>query len=504
MPTKIEPWQESRPMANEYKVDLATGRRAAREQLTVRLEAEPELVSRFWKELSNPEALTSPDITLYYAFLSHNHQVSVILEFVAGETLEHLVKRTDPSRCEQAIPMFCHLLDTFEQAGADRSSRSDAERPAPTVAPESVKLVDFGIVRAATATTARLYGSLLVRPDGCLAEEVIGEDGEGHPEVYLLLTTVYQKLMERVPAGAGSHPPGVEQIVVASLASKPGENKFGKGPVSEPAAPVSKPSRSAARVLAAPFIGAVTAIALMALLYGATDMFGFGKARITPISLPPIAASPDAPPGTPAPRSDATASLGQVPDPILSVKTSSRISSSSSRPKPTLTANGGDKPPVYSSNYAAMPRSQVTASTVGIQTPLPPRVVDQPLVDTPVPPTGVTRPARLIRQPKIEYPRLARTQGISGLVRIEVTIAENGSVQKPKVLAGHPMLVAGVSETLPRWRYRPATVDGKAVATTTEIEVRFDLEQVAGKTAPIPPPAAPTGRFPTRSFQPGR
>jgi TonB family protein len=69
------------------------------------------------------------------------------------------------------------------------------------------------------------------------------------------------------------------------------------------------------------------------------------------------------------------------------------------------------------------------------------------------------------------YPVLARQANISGVVRVEVTVAPDGNVKDPKVLGGHPLLVGAALDALKKWRFEPA-----AQETTGTIEFKFAPE----------------------------
>ena len=53
---------------------------------------------------------------------------------------------------------------------------------------------------------------------------------------------------------------------------------------------------------------------------------------------------------------------------------------------------------------------------------------------------------------KLEYPEPARKQHVSGVVEMQVTIAEDGSVQNPRVLSGDPLLTAGLARDFEQLR----------------------------------------------------
>ncbi len=70
------------------------------------------------------------------------------------------------------------------------------------------------------------------------------------------------------------------------------------------------------------------------------------------------------------------------------------------------------------------------------------------------------------------YPDLARRMNITGVVKVQVTIANNGSIKNTKVIGGHPVLANAAMEALKKWRYEPANEE-----TTGVVEFRFDSNQ---------------------------
>lgn len=90
---------------------------------------------------------------------------------------------------------------------------------------------------------------------------------------------------------------------------------------------------------------------------------------------------------------------------------------------------------------------------------------------------GQVEAARLIFQPRPEYPPLAKMARIQGSVRLEAIISRDGTIQDLKVLSGHPLLVKSALEAVQRWRYQPTLLNGEAVEVITEIDVNFTLAQ---------------------------
>ena len=70
------------------------------------------------------------------------------------------------------------------------------------------------------------------------------------------------------------------------------------------------------------------------------------------------------------------------------------------------------------------------------------------------------------------YPDLARRMKISGVVKVQVVVAANGSVRETKVVGGHPLLANAVVDAVRRWRY-----EARPKETIESLEFRFDPNQ---------------------------
>ena len=69
------------------------------------------------------------------------------------------------------------------------------------------------------------------------------------------------------------------------------------------------------------------------------------------------------------------------------------------------------------------------------------------------------------------YPEVARQMNISGVVRLEVEIASNGSVKSVKALGGHPLLIDAAVDAVKKWKYEAGT------ETTNIVEIKFTNQQ---------------------------
>jgi protein TonB len=90
---------------------------------------------------------------------------------------------------------------------------------------------------------------------------------------------------------------------------------------------------------------------------------------------------------------------------------------------------------------------------------------------------GIVSAAKLIYQPKPEYPQLARMALTEGAVELEAIIGKDGTIEELRVLRGSPLLVRAALEAVRRWRYQPTLLNGEPVEVVTEITVNFKLAE---------------------------
>ncbi|HYA17879.1 MAG TPA: energy transducer TonB [Bryobacteraceae bacterium] len=114
---------------------------------------------------------------------------------------------------------------------------------------------------------------------------------------------------------------------------------------------------------------------------------------------------------------------------------------------------------------------------------LPPAVAEAPPPPAPKPPappaqvrvSSGTQAAKLIFGPAPPYPPLARTARIQGTVKLEATIARDGSIRNLHLVSGAPLLVKAALDAAGQWRYQPTLLNGEPVEVVTEIDVNFRL-----------------------------
>ena len=71
------------------------------------------------------------------------------------------------------------------------------------------------------------------------------------------------------------------------------------------------------------------------------------------------------------------------------------------------------------------------------------------------------------------YPALASQARIQGIVRLNIVISKEGSVNNAFVISGHPLLVPAAVNAVKQWLYQPTMLNGNPVEVMTEVTVPF-------------------------------
>jgi TonB family protein len=90
---------------------------------------------------------------------------------------------------------------------------------------------------------------------------------------------------------------------------------------------------------------------------------------------------------------------------------------------------------------------------------------------------GDVRPPEKIVAPSPQYTEIARKARIQGVVIVEAIIDKEGYVTNVKILKGLPMgLDSAAADAVQKWKFKPATLNGKPVAVIYNLTVNFRLQ----------------------------
>ena len=168
-----------------------------------------------------------------------------------------------------------------------------------------------------------------------------------------------------------------------------------------------------------------------------------------PAAPVPSSATPANQSINPASQSDKAASAGPEPQPSAATQ-APPLEPRDRRDRESGRTRSSDVPPEPTGDGLVD-----DAATVKV----PPAVMEANLVTSRVP----------------AYPEYAKAEGIEGRVVMEAVISKSGTVDHVRVIEGDRHLRGAAEDAVLKWRYRPYTVNGRAVDVATVIRVDFRL-----------------------------
>ena len=88
---------------------------------------------------------------------------------------------------------------------------------------------------------------------------------------------------------------------------------------------------------------------------------------------------------------------------------------------------------------------------------------------------GIREPKRIAGGPP-EYPVIARSARIQGIVILEAVINERGTIERIKILKSEPLLDGAAIAAVKDWRYTPTLLNGVPVSVLMTITINFTLQ----------------------------
>jgi protein TonB len=117
----------------------------------------------------------------------------------------------------------------------------------------------------------------------------------------------------------------------------------------------------------------------------------------------------------------------------------------------------------------------VVGGVLGGVPPPPPPPPPRPVKREPIRVGGNVQESKLIRKIEPVYPELAKRARVSGVVILQVTVDEEGSVSEVRVLRGHPLLDDEAVRAVKQWKYSPTLLNGEPVPVIATVTVIFNL-----------------------------
>jgi serine/threonine-protein kinase len=165
--------------------------------------ADKETLRRFRSEAAVLGRLNHPDIVTIYEFLQTDRDLAMVMEFVPGESLEALARRSGPVAADTVAYVVDHVLSALDQAHRFGIVHRDL-KPANVMLTNvgGVKVMDFGIARVCAGQRITRHGAIMGTPGYMAPEQIRGEPVDIRADVYAVGAVLY-RLLAGVPPFEG-------------------------------------------------------------------------------------------------------------------------------------------------------------------------------------------------------------------------------------------------------------------------------------------------------------
>ncbi|MGE5599621.1 MAG: Stk1 family PASTA domain-containing Ser/Thr kinase [Bacteroidota bacterium] len=233
-------------MALVYKAeDTLLQRPVALKILRSQFASDAEFVERFRREAQAAARLSHPNVVNVYD-VGQDHGLNyIVMECVRGENLKELIRKEGPFTVGRTLVIARQICEALHHAHHNNIIHRDIKPHNILITPEGrVKVTDFGIARAVSASTLTQDGSVLGSVQYFSPEQAKGAPAGVASDLYSLGCVIYEMLTGTVPfkgespiAIALKHlqdpppslgqarpgiPPAVESLVARALAKDPG------------------------------------------------------------------------------------------------------------------------------------------------------------------------------------------------------------------------------------------------------------------------------------------
>jgi TonB family protein len=167
----------------------------------------------------------------------------------------------------------------------------------------------------------------------------------------------------------------------------------------------------------------------------------------------------------------ATQSFAPLPD----LSTAAEPQNEQNKPSPATASTAQPSGKQSSTAASRMPSQQPPAQAQEPEYEAPPP--PEPMAPASTAGTNNSAPAAavLIKRVQPKYPLLAKMSRVSGVVKLRVVIATDGSVKEVKVISGPRLLTKAATEAVSQWRYKPTLLNGKPTEVVTVTAINFTL-----------------------------
>lgn len=188
-------------MANVYLAhDMILDRDVAVKMLRLDFVNDEEFIRRFHREAQSATSLAHPNIVNIYDVGEENDLYYIVMEYVAGTTLKQYIQQNSPLRVEDAIGIMRELASAISHAHHNHIIHRDIKPQNILIDHDgNVKITDFGIAMALTATSITQTNSVLGSVHYLSPEQARGGMANRKSDIYSLGIVMFELLTGRLP-----------------------------------------------------------------------------------------------------------------------------------------------------------------------------------------------------------------------------------------------------------------------------------------------------------------
>jgi serine/threonine protein kinase len=163
-------------------------------------------------------SLSHPNIVTVLTAEKQDDVFFIVMEFVAGDTLEHLIARDGPLELSQALDLTCQICNAVDHAHKAGILHRDL-RPGNMLVSKSgmLKVTDFGTSRFLEIAA---HGTTVVGSPPYMAPEQFAGKAVFASDVYSIGVTMYQMLTGSLPYDMPA-PPDIDRLMRGDLVTPP-------------------------------------------------------------------------------------------------------------------------------------------------------------------------------------------------------------------------------------------------------------------------------------------
>jgi len=199
-------------MAEIFRARLATLENNGRFVVIKRIMGEysnnHEFVSMFKAEVQVTMRFSHPNVVQIFEAGEENHQPYIAMEFIDGRNLRQILSKSIQKQQAVPVPAACYVIEQaalglhYAHAFKDRITGEALNLVHRDVSPQNIivsydgniKVIDFGIAKAATNGEATRAGVIKGKLSYLSPEQVLGENLDGRSDIFALGIVLWETL----------------------------------------------------------------------------------------------------------------------------------------------------------------------------------------------------------------------------------------------------------------------------------------------------------------------